>query len=245
MAARRAANLLLNGQRSETGGDSTSGWKGGGDYDFATTATGGRDAYGGDYRAALNAAEKEMNRGYYTSRRGNSYTVQPGDTLSGILGGDMTHVGLVAADNGLKGSSIRARQTIFIADLDQYGADALASFARYGQQIYNQDNSRLEALQQRAQLIANDDGSGSDYSMMRRAQAYGASTMSASGSLTASQMIGQPTYDALGNVTGTEWVSTDNRQVRDPVGEAIARTAKAAWNDPIEAGKGTNGTNGV
>lgn len=120
-----------------------------------------------------------MNPGYYASRRGFAYTVQAGDTLSGILNGDVTHVGLVAADNGLKGSNIRAGQTLFVADPDQYGADALASFSRNGLGIYKRDNDRIAEIQRRAQLFASDDGSGSDYGTMRRAQEYGTSTMSA------------------------------------------------------------------
>lgn len=194
MAARRATNPLLGRASGGYGGESLgSQWRGSGDYDFAMPSIDGGGAYGGDYRAALNAAEREMNPGYYTSRSGYSYTVQSGDTLSSILNGDMTHVGLVAADNGLNGSNIRSGQTIFIADKDQYGIDALASFSRHGQAIYNHDNARLEELQRRAQLFVNGDGSGSDYGMMRRVQEYEASTMLAGANPITPQMVERAT----------------------------------------------------
>lgn len=45
-------------------------------------------------------------------------------------------------------------------------------------------------------------------------------------------------FNAMGEYTGSTWEPVDTTPVRDPVGEAIVRTAKAAWADPGEAAIG-------
>ncbi|MFZ6721382.1 carbohydrate-binding protein [Undibacterium sp. Ji49W] len=72
----------------------------------------------------------------------------------------------------------------------------------------------------------------------RNSEAIGPITYHTGGGNSAPAMESRPIYDAMGNYSGTEWVPVDNTPVRDPVGEAIVRVSKAAWNDPVEAGKG-------
>ena len=52
------------------------------------------------------------------------------------------------------------------------------------------------------------------------------------------RVVSQDLYTAMGDYAGTEMVAADNRAVRDPLGEAIVRTARAAYNNPGQAAIG-------
>ena len=51
-------------------------------------------------------------------------------------------------------------------------------------------------------------------------------------------MVSQSVYTANGDYAGTKMVPAGAGPVRDPWGESLVRTAKAAWNDPVQAGLG-------
>jgi LysM repeat protein len=76
-----------------------------------------------------------------------SYVAQRGDTLSGITGGDLAQVGLIASANGLRGSAIQSGQQLIIPDIGDYTGQQQNTFARVGGQIYAGDNAVIAARQ--------------------------------------------------------------------------------------------------
>lgn len=119
-------------------------------------------------RGALNAMERAQMPGYYTSREGRAHVVSGGDTLSRIAGGDVTRVGMIMAENGLKNSTIQPGQTLWVSsNLDDFTGGTQGMFKRIGLNTYASDNYRLDELA-RTRFYANDDGTGSDYSVIKR-----------------------------------------------------------------------------
>ena len=105
-----------------------------------------------------------------------SYSVQRGDTLSGIAGGDLGQVGLIAAENRLRGSNIRAGQQLVYSDIGDYSTQAQGDYGRIGASIYAQDQAATAPTgQHRNTLFPNDDGTGSDYGLLQRASERGTS----------------------------------------------------------------------
>jgi LysM repeat protein len=76
-----------------------------------------------------------------------SYVAQRRDTLSGITGGDLAQVGLIANANGLRGSAIQSGQQLIIPDIGDYTGQQQNAFARVGGQIYAGDNAVIAARQ--------------------------------------------------------------------------------------------------
>jgi hypothetical protein len=103
-------------------------------------------------RGALNAANQATEHGRYTSRRGFSYTVQEGDTYSGLSGNNLSKVGLWSTVNG---KDLKTGKTIWLDDLEQFGGDAHAAFKKIGGNLYARDNARL-AEQARQKFLFSD-----------------------------------------------------------------------------------------
>jgi hypothetical protein len=186
---------------------------------------GGSTPTGLDNRSALNAANQAAEPGRYTSRRGVSYTVQAGDTYSGLSGNDLTKVGLWSTVNG---KDLQKGQTIWLDEVDQFGGDAQAAFKKIGGNLYARDNARLAEAARQKFLFSD----GRDTKDIRLSPEYQASmtrqlgqsykpyaqTVRTSENINAAaspavEMREQAVYTAMGDYAGTEMVPVDNRSV--------------------------------
>jgi YD repeat-containing protein len=72
------------------------------------------------------------------------YTVQPGDTLSGIAGtSDPATIGMLMAQNQLTTSTIQPGMQLQVGDLGDFSQDQVAQFGQTGQAVLNSDNASL------------------------------------------------------------------------------------------------------
>ena len=188
-----------------------------------------------------------------------THTISRGDTVEAIAraryGDDWrAGVAVIISANNLRANSLGSPlltvgNDLTIPDLQRYqdrGID-LSVLAKMGGNIIAGNQRGIDAYnawqeQQRQQAAAQ--ASANDaYREQQRMAGFAADNQSYASRLATVQpappvMVERPIYTAMGDYAGTEYVPVDNTPARDPVGEAIVRTAKAAWNDPAEAGKG-------
>lgn len=177
-----------------------------------------------DNRALLNAAEQAADPGRYTSVDGHGQVARPGDSIAKLLGtSNPQAIGNFMRANGLTNSTIQAGQNYFIPD----SIYAYGDSSGLGQNTLNVDNTRLAQLAaQRAAEAAAE--------AQREANRFSSNLWGNAPAMPAApnvQMVEQTTYDALGNVTGSEMVPVDNRPTMaygDQMRNALAATGQIA-----------------
>ncbi|GAC1434945.1 MAG: hypothetical protein NVSMB6_31900 [Burkholderiaceae bacterium] len=170
----------------------------------------------------VSSDQYDEQHGMGPSRTNTLHSVGQGDTVEKIakdIYGDQWRSGmaLLIRDNNLQlnqyGSPIiRLGQTLNAWDTSVYSEAGLRQLSNFSNAVEaNNSNGLAYKAQQEAQAIANDAANERHREENRYAaltQSNRSSTASVSGQ---PQMMEQATYDAMGNVTGTEMVQVDHR----------------------------------
>jgi large repetitive protein len=96
--------------------------------------------------SSLNVADMPQSIAPVGPAQLSTYTVQSGDTLSGIAGtSDPATLGMLMQLNGLTSSTIQPGMQLQLGDLSSHSSDQLAQFGQSGQAVLNEDNAALAA----------------------------------------------------------------------------------------------------